>query len=439
MSAQIHMMKTPAETMLAAEYARVKNSLPGDASIAQLRDSAFGQFEKVGLPHRRVEAWHYTDLRTMLRDVMPVSAAPSSAYVASLVKHQAFAKKAHDDIRLFLVDGVFAPEISDLDRLPKGVHVKAQEGWRLAAGDLGADDTVIALNTAFMQGGVEVVVEDGAQVAAPLHIVTILSDGAQQSTFARSSVSVGKSACVTIIENHHASRASAHQLNAAMSFHIGDGAEVEHVVRLAHDNVDAINLTSLFVEVGARASFNTFGFVEAGGLVRRQFFLRFAGEHSKASIRGVALLKGKQHADTTLVVDHAAPHCESRELFRHIVDDEATGVFQGKIIVRPGAQKTDGGMKSQALLLSEASTMNNKPELEIFADDVVCGHGATVGQLDEDQLFYLMARGLPKAEAEALLLEAFADEVIEMIGHEPSQDDLKHQVKLWLGARAKAA
>ncbi|RFB80787.1 Fe-S cluster assembly protein SufD [Methylovirgula sp. 4M-Z18] len=438
MSAQIHVMKTPAETALSAEYARVKTSLPGDESVAKLRDAAFGQFEKAGLPHRRVEAWHYTDLRSMLRDVMPVSAAPLNAYVASLAKHPAFTKKAHDDIRLFLVDGVFAPEISDLASLPKGVLVRAQQGWKLAAGDLGANDSVVALNTAFMQGGVEVVVEDGAQIAAPLHIITILSDGARQSTFSRSSVSVGKGARVTIIENHHASRASAHQLNAAMSFQIGDNAEVEHVCRLAHDNVDAVDLTSLFVEVGAHASFDTFGFVDAGGLIRRQFFLRFAGEHSKAAIRGVGLLNGKQHVDTTLVVDHVAPHCESRELFRHIVDEEATGVFQGKIIVRPGAQKTDGVMKSQALLLSEASIMNNKPELEIFADDVICGHGATVGQLDEDQLFYLMARGLPKPEAEALLLEAFADEVIEMIAHEPSQEDLKRQVKLWLGARARA-
>ena len=129
---------------------------------------------------------------------------------------------------------------------------------------------------------------------------------------------------------------------------------------------------------------------------RHQVFLTFAGEHSKAHVNGATMLKGSQHADTTLVVDHAVPHCESRELFKTVIDGEATGVFQGKIIVRPHAQKTDGRMMSAALLLSEGGAMNNKPELEIFADDVQCAHGATCGELDEDLLFYLMARGLPQ-------------------------------------------
>ena len=130
------------------------------------------------------------------------------------------------------------------------------------------------------------------------------------------------------------------------------------------------------------------------------------------------MLKAKQHADTTLLVDHAVPHCESRELFKTVIDGTATGVFQGKIIVRPHAQKTDGRMMSRAVLLSEGGTMNNKPELEIFADDVQCGHGATCGELDENLLFYLMARGLPRPEAETLLLQAFLGEAIEVVEHE---------------------
>jgi Fe-S cluster assembly protein SufD len=170
-------------------------------------------------------------------------------------------------------------------------------------------------------------------------------------------------------------------------------------------------------------------------LVRRQIFLRFDGEHSTAGIRGLSLLAGKRHADTTLVVDHAVPHCRSREYFKHIIADEATGVYQGKVIVRPHAQKTDGAMKSRALLLSDSAAMFNKPELEIFADDVVCGHGATVAQLDEEQLFYLRSRGLPRAEAEQLLLEAFAAEAVETVRNEAMRERLMSHVSDWLAAR----
>ena len=150
------------------------------------------------------------------------------------------------------------------------------------------------------------------------------------------------------------------------------------------------------------------------------------------------MIKGEQHADTTLVVDHAVPACNSRELFRTIIDDEATGVFQGKIIVRPKAQKSDGRMMSAAVLLSEAGTMNNKPELEIFADDVQCAHGATCGALDDDLLFYLMARGLPRSEAEALMVQAFLGEAMELVEHEQLREALNGIAEEWLRARAKA-
>ena len=179
----------------------------------------------------------------------------------------------------------------------------------------------------------------------------------------------------------------------------------------------------------------SFALLAGGKLTRRQIFLKFTGEHATASLNGVSLLRGNEHIDTTLTVDHAAPHCNSRETFRHIIDGEATGVFQGKIIVRPGAQKTDGKMMSKAVLLSESGIMNNKPELEIFADDVVCGHGATVGALDEDQLFYAQQRGIPKQEAQALLLEAFAGEVIDTISHEPTREMMLDHLRNWLANR----
>jgi Fe-S cluster assembly protein SufD len=190
------------------------------------------------------------------------------------------------------------------------------------------------------------------------------------------------------------------------------------------------------VKLGAHVAFNSLNVVPGAAVSRHQVFLAFMGEHSTAQINGAAMLKGRQHADSTLVVTHAVPHCTSREMFRTVIDDEATGVFQGKIIVEPHAQKTDGRMMSAALLLSDGGTMNNKPELEIFADDVQCAHGATCGQLDEDLLFYLMARGLPRRDAESLMVQAFLGVALETVDDEALRGPLVEIVEDWLRARA---
>jgi len=172
-----------------------------------------------------------------------------------------------------------------------------------------------------------------------------------------------------------------------------------------------------------------------GAVVRNQMFLRFDGEGTIAGIRGANLLKGRQHADVTLVADHAVGGCQSRELFKSVLDGESRGIFQGKIIVRPDAQQTDAKMMTQALLLSETAEADNKPELEIFADDVQCGHGATAGKLDEDLLFYLKARGIPAKEAEALLVRAFVGEAVDGIEHAGLREVLMDAVIAWLAAR----
>ncbi len=173
-------------------------------------------------------------------------------------------------------------------------------------------------------------------------------------------------------------------------------------------------------------------------MVRNQLFLNFDGEDTVAAVGGASLLKGRQHADTTLVATHIARGCQSRELFKSVLDDEAHAVFQGRIVVRPGAQQTDGKMMTRALLLSDRAEADNKPELEIFADDVQCGHGATAGALDDELKFYLLARGIPPAEAEALLIQAFVGEAIEGIEHAGLREALIDQVARWLAARAGA-
>jgi Fe-S cluster assembly protein SufD len=202
------------------------------------------------------------------------------------------------------------------------------------------------------------------------------------------------------------------------------------------DSADAANIASGIFAVGAKVKYNLFNMTSGGAVSRFQGFVTLEGEGSELNVNGVNLLKGTQHGDTTLLVDHAVPNCTSRELFRAVVDDRAHSVFQGRIIVRPGAQKTDGKMMTRALLLSDEAEADNKPELEIFADDVTCGHGATAGALDESLLFYLRARGLSEKEAQALLIQAFVGEAIEGIASDDLREAAMAAAQRWLEGRA---
>jgi Fe-S cluster assembly protein SufD len=446
MDASLRILKTPAEISFAEQFRSVKDGGLGAPALARLRGDAFAQFDRLGLPNRRVEAWHYTDLRTLWERAAPRAPAPAASVLDALRREEHPNRSDQKVPRLFVVDGQYSAELSDTALLPSGVSVRrladAERAGRTSleplftGNDLAKTDPVVALNAALLHDTLVLEVAAGTEVAVPLHVISIISDGACHATYPRLIVRVGEGARATLVETQHDKRAGDHQRNAVCVIHVGDGAHVVHISRLSEDNASALNLASLIATLGAKATFESFALISSGALVRRQIFLRFSGAHARASLRGVALLAKAQHADTTLVVDHEAPHCESRELFKHIIADTATGVFQGKVIVRRGAQKTDGSMKSQTLMLSQTATMNNKPELEIFADDVVCGHGATVGQLDRDQLFYLMARGLPRLEAEALLLEAFAVEAIEGITNDRLRESLAAMIREWLKGRA---
>jgi Fe-S cluster assembly protein SufD len=251
----------------------------------------------------------------------------------------------------------------------------------------------------------------------------------------RSLVVVEPGARVMLIESHEGPAGSDYQVNAALEMVVGDGAHVDHV-KIIGEGTDALHVSTLAAGIGAKARFNTFTFTIGGAVVRNQLFLNFNGEDTVAGIRGTTLINGHQHADTTLVVSHVARNCQSREVFKSVLDGEAHGVFQGRIIVNPGAQQTDAKMMTRALLLSERAEADNKPELEIFADDVQCGHGATAGALDRDLKFYLMARGIAEAEAEALLIQAFLGEAIEGIEHAGLREALMDCVAGWVRARA---
>jgi Fe-S cluster assembly protein SufD len=423
-------------------FAVARDRLPGAAKVADLRRQAFEAYERAGLPHRRIEEWKYTDLRVMMREVLPPAAAPDAA----ALKRAGAALKLHAIAgvrRLVLVDGVFAPKLSETGNLEKSLGIRTLREV-LEAGDIALhaqlftpenSDAMVALNSAMMTDGVVIEVADGATLTQPLHIVHLASGAQPAAMFTRSLLKIGKTASATLVESYiSADGAKAYQVHDSLITAIGDGARLDHV-RLIEDGREAFNISSSVVTLGANAHFNTFGMTSGSNVSRYQATIAFAGEGSRVETNGVNLLNGRQHADTTLFLDHAVPNCASREIFRAVVDDRGHSVFQGRIIVRPKAQKTDAKMMTRALLLSDEAEADNKPELEIFADDVTCGHGATTGALDESLLFYLRARGLSEKEAQALLIQAFVGEAIESIANDALRELAISAAERWLAAR----
>ena len=438
MNAEVRPIRTAAETALAVNFAAAKASLPGVNAVAALREEAFRRFEAGGLPSRRIEEWKYTDLRALMREAKPLAPLPDAA-ARRWAAESAALLASIDARRIVFVDGSFVPELSDLSDIEPGLSIRSMAS-ALEAGDrrvltrMGpispTADTAIALNTAFMRDGAVIDVAAGVALARPIHLVFVAARKEASAVFTRSLAIIGKGARAMLVESHEGS--SEQQVNTAMELDVADEAHVDHVKITA---AGALHVSTMMAAVGAHSRFNEFLFTAGGAVVRNQLFIRFAGAGTIAGIRGASLLNGNQHADTTLLVDHAAEGCTSRETFKSVLDGESRGVFQGKIIVRPGAQKTDAKMATHALLLSDTAESDNKPELEIFADDVQCGHGATSGALDEDLLFYLRARGIAQPEAEALLIQAFVGEAVEGIEHAGLRDVLMEQVVKWLNAR----
>jgi Fe-S cluster assembly protein SufD len=438
----VALAKTDTGRALSDVFAVARDRQPGAGEVADIRQQAFEAYERVGLPHRRIEDWKYTDLRVLMREVLPLAAAPD----ATALKRAGAALKLHaiEGVRrLVLVDGAFAPKLSETGHLEKGLGIRTlrealQGGDSALHAQLFApenSDSMVALNSAMMTDGLVIDVADGAVLTQPLHIVHIASGAVPSAMFTRSLLNLGKAANATLVESYIAADgAKAYQAHDSLILAIGDGARLDHV-RLVEDNREAFNISSSVVTLGARAHFNTFGMTSGSHVSRYQAVIAFAGEGSRVETNGVNLLNGRQHADTTLFRDHAVPNCASREIFRSVVDDRGHSVFQGRIIVRPDAQKTDAKMMTRALLLSDEAEADNKPELEIFADDVTCGHGATTGALDESLLFYLRARGLSEKEAQALLIQAFVGEAIESIANDALRELVISAAERWLAAR----
>lgn len=412
--------RTSAETALIDAFGERLSLLPGDGEVMVRRDDAIERL-KAGLPTKRVESWHYTDLRRMLTAVPQHDGSAKAEPLATLVEGSA---------ALAVLNGVASGRLPAL----KGVAIqplteKLADGSFAAALDLyGNDDAIGALNTAFVADGYFVDIEAGAEFTAPLELQNVQAGG---QTHVRFPVRVGNGAKVTILERQAGEGAAL--ATSVSQLLIGDDAEVLWVI-VQEQAETATHLAQFKAKLGKNAKLTLFVMNTGGKLVRQEVIVDAAGEGAYFTLRGVNLLAGDTHTDVTMVLDHSVPHTGSTEVIRNVVTGKARGVFQGRINVAQHAQKTDAKMACNTLLLSDDGEFSTKPELEIFADDVQCGHGATVTEIDHNHLFYLMARGIDEKTARGLLVKAFVAEVIEELEEEALVDALEARIEAWFAS-----
>jgi len=366
------------------------------------------------LPHRRMEEWRWTDLRQMIdkpyppRQDVTVAAGEVERLLAASIFHGIAAT------RMVFVNGHYD---AGLSKLANGsVAPKAE-----------ATEPVLQMSAAFATDGARIRLEGNTDT--PIELVFITTNAAPRTIATRNVIEVADDASATILETHLGE--GSYLSNSVTEIRVGNNARLDRV-KAEIESHEAIHLAHSHVTLARNVTFRDFTLSTGARLNRQNGTYFFTGEFADGKVTGAYLLSGKQHADTRLVVDHRVPNCASRELFKCVMDDHARGIFQGKVIVQPHAQKTDGKQSSHALLLSETAEFDAKPELEIYADDVACGHGATAGDLNHDHVFYLKSRGIPEAEAKAMLIAAFVGEAFDAIHHDGVREALTDYAARWL-------
>ncbi|MGF7160183.1 Fe-S cluster assembly protein SufD [Rhodoligotrophos appendicifer] len=439
----VAVQRTRAEAALIDAFPAFKAQHPAPDWLARRRDEGYSRFAATGLPHRRIEEWKWTDLRRHLGGAYvpaPASPEPGAGVVEALMALSPFTGMAA--ARLVFVDGRFDAQRSELPSVAGLTLMNLAElpaeapAWltetlgRLYGPDA---DPIAALNSAFLSDGAVLHVAAGLTVETPVDVISVVTDGSPHMNLLRNVIVLEEGAALTVIETHVGGPGD-YVANAVTEARIGADARLTRV-KVQEEGAEAVHLSNLNVELGEGAVLREFTASLGARLSRNQVFVKFRGEGGDASVAGSYMLANKQHCDTTLVVNHAVPNCVSRELFKVVLDDQSHGVFQGKLIVEQYAQKSDAKQQSHGLLLSETAEFDAKPELEIFADDVVCGHGATAGQIDETLMFYLMARGIPEAQAKSLLIAAFVQEAFDGIENDDIRERLTGLAEGWLERR----
>ncbi len=430
------MTATPTATDPLSSYAARSEALRAASGqppwLADLREAGSRRFLAEGFPTTRDEEFRFTSVAPIAERVFGPAAGDASAAGAALKGR--FVVPGLDAHELVFLNGSFAPSLSNVTGLPKGVRVESLaavlssepallEPWFGRAIKF-AMKGFTALNSALATDGAVIVLPNDAVIERPIHLLFLTDTRTPAGTHPRTLIVAGRHSQAHIVESYAGAEGQQYFTNAVTEILCGEGSQIEHC-RVQRESLSAYHVSSTHLHLSRSAVFASQNITLGGALVRNDINAVLDAEGINCTLNGLYLVDGRRLIDNHTTIDHAKPHCESHELYKGILDDHGRGVFNGKIFVRQDAQKTDAKQTNQVLLLSDDATIDTKPQLEIFADDVRCTHGATIGQLAENQLFYLRARGIAEEHARAILIHAFASHIVGRIEVEPLRNYLE--------------
>lgn len=410
----------------------------GNGWLSEIRKAAMARFSELGFPTTKDEEWRYTNVAAIAGTAFELPSDAESGVTKEQIAPFTFSGTGE---LLVFVNGRFQPELSAPSSTSDGVKVMSlaaalAQHQELVEPHLARhadyqDRAFAALNTAFIEDGAFVLVPEGKVVQKPIHLLFLsTTTGPATVSHPRNLIVAQANSQVTVVESHAGIGSGVYWTNLVTEIVAGENAVVDHY-KMEQEGKDAFHVATLQIHQERSSNVSSHAISMGGALVRNDIGTVLDGEGGECTLNGLYILDGDQLVDNHLVVDHAKPHCDSREYFKGILAGRSRGIFSGRIIVREDAQKTDAKQTHMSLLLSEDAQVESKPQLDIFADDVKCTHGATIGQVSEEAIFYLRARGLNKEAARSLLVYAFAGENVDKIKVEP----LRSQVNQWLYAR----
>ncbi len=406
---------------LISSYVAFENGLNVDSEVHEIRSNALQNFEKLGFPTKKLEAWKYTSLNSVLKE--DYSIFPKAETAVELADVKKYFIHDIDTYKIVFIDGKYSSFLSDtthddmdicllssaLDK-PKYKLVIENYFNRIAK-----QDNLTSLNTAFANEGAYIYIPKNVEVEKPIQIINFTT-GAENATMLqpRNLIVAERNSHVQIIERHQSLTDNAAFTNSVTEIFVDTHASVDYY-KIQNDKVNASLVDNTYIEQQKESlcSVHTFSF--GGNITRNNLNFFQKGERIDSILKGVTITEGKQHVDHHTLVHHIEPNCESHQDYKGIYGERSTGVFNGKVVVEKEAQKTNAYQQNNNILVSDKATINAKPQLEIFADDVKCSHGCTIGQLDDQALFYMQQRGIAKKEAKALLMYAFANTVLESV------------------------
>ena len=406
---------------IVSSYVAFEDGVNINSDIHEIRTEAFQNFEKLGFPSKKLEAWKYTSLNSILKE--DYSIFPDKEKSITLAEVKKYFIHDIDTYKIVFIDGKYSSFLSEIthDNIDVCLMSSAlsKKKYKLVIENyfnkIAKQDNLTSLNTAFSKEGAYIHIPKNTEVEKPIQIINFTT-GEESATMLqpRNLIVADKNAHVQIIERHQSLTSNAALTNVVTEI-FADRHSTVDLYKIQNDNIAASLVDNTFVEQQSNSVVSVHTFSFGGNITRNNLNFFQKGEHIDSILKGITIIEGKQHVDHHTLVHHIEPNCESHQDYKGIYDERSTGVFNGKVIVEKEAQKTNAYQKNNNILMNNKSTINAKPQLEIFADDVKCSHGCTIGQLDEQALFYMQQRGIPKKEAKALLMYAFANTVLESV------------------------